>query len=101
MSEQISEQSLRVPRLLTGVGLFGVLVTAFELAARSWPGQVTSMLPFLALGGMTWLAWLVLRVRDRAGQFVTPTDRFLTYFAGPCSLVLLPLAGWFAFRNID
>lgn len=89
MSSQLTG-SHRFPTLLSGVGLFGLVVAIVERISREIPHAAPVLFAGLISFGMFWLAVLVLRTGERmAHRTVSPFDRTLTYFSGPAACLLM------------
>lgn len=87
----------RAPRLLSGIGFFGVLMIVWELLVRAWPALAGPLLAPVLLAGMVWLSVLVLRTRDAVAiGCVSPLDRLLVHWSGPAAVLVLGLASAFA-----
>jgi hypothetical protein len=92
----------RIPRLLSGIGIFGMAATVCELVAQAWPTSAAFLFATLFLFGLVWLAVLVLRICDQVScASGARLDSLMIYFSGPLSILLLVLSGAFALLNID
>lgn len=80
----------RVPRILSGIGVFGAAVFVVELIARAWPSTAGPLFGGLFLFGLIWLSILVLRTGEKSREFsISPVDRLLIYWSGPLAIALI------------